>query len=309
MKDTEGTGSQNPSPAVDWDQNFSRRALDELFRLAGEYRTTKEYRNLLDFVGGFRSYSPYNAMLIHIQMPGAQYVAPPYRWLREYRRRIKASARPILILQPMGPLMFVYDVSDTEPEEGAPTLPAEIERPFEVRGENVGGRLSMTIENAKRDGIGISERQAGSQFAGEIRGAEGERYITVLIKQRPTPEYESMRVRYELVISSALSAGAKYATLGHELGHLYCGHLGTPDTKWWPDRRGLTPELREFEAESVCYLLCKRLGIDNPSAEYLSHFTKNYQDTPKISVECVMKSTGLIEQMGRRRLGIRKGNG
>jgi hypothetical protein len=47
---------------------------------------------------------------------------------------------------------------------------------------------------------------------------------------------------------------SKYATLVHELSHLYCGHLGTPNDKWWPDRTELTKEIREFETESICYL-------------------------------------------------------
>ena len=280
--------------------------MDELFRLAGEYKTTKEYHELLKFVGRFRFYSPYNAMLVHTQMPGAIYVAPPHRWLREYRRRIKTGARPLIILQPMGPVMFVFDVSETEPENGAPPLPPEIERPFEVRGGHVRGELWKTIENAKRDGIKIITREAGSQSAGEIGEAKAESYVDVLIKQKPEPEYERVRVRYELLLNSKHSAEAMYATLVHELAHLYCGHLGTPNPKWWPDRRGLSHELREFEAESVCYLMCTRLGIDNPSAEYLSGYMKDRKDTPTISLECVMKAAGLIEQMGRERVKPRK---
>ena len=49
-----------------------------------------------------------------------------------------------------------------------------------------------------------------------------------------------------------------------------------------------------------------RLGIDSPSAEYLSHYMENHKETPAISLECVMNSAGLIEQMGRERLKPRK---
>ncbi len=87
----------------------------------------------------------------------------------------------------------------------------------------------------------------------------------------------------------------------HELAHLYCGHLGTPDARWWPDRRGLTDTQREFEAESVTYLVCGRLGIDNPSAEYLAGYMEQHPAVPAISIECVMKAAGLIEQMGLKR--------
>src|SRR5205823_4033327 len=49
---------------------------------------------------------------------------------------------------------------------GAPPLPREIERPFEVRRGKVGGELWETIENAKRDGVRVTKREAGSQDAG-----------------------------------------------------------------------------------------------------------------------------------------------
>jgi hypothetical protein len=128
----------------------------------------------------------------------------------------------------------------------------------------------------------------------------------VLTRQNPAPEHISVPHRYELLLSSNLSVEARYATLVHELGHLYCGHIGTPNEKWWPDRRGLPHQIREFEAESICYLVCQRLGIDNPSYEYLSGYIGKNEETPAISVECVMKAAGLIEQMGRERLKPRK---
>jgi len=302
MKNSQNPQVQNSSPAAEWDQDIARRALDELFRLAGEYRTTKEYCDLLDFVGRFRFYSPYNAMLVHIQMPGAHYVAPPHRWFREYRRRIKTDARPLVILQPMGPIMFVYDVSDTEPEEGAPPLPSQVLNPFEIRHGQIRGELRRTIENAKRDGVLVTDRESGSLSAGSIECAQPGKSLAFLVKEKPVPEFIDVSLGYQLRLNSKHSAPEKYATLAHELGHLYCGHLGTPNDRWWPDRRGLSEELCELEAESVCYLLCMRLGIENPSAKYISWFLGNHEETPQISLECVIKSAGLIEQMGRERL-------
>jgi hypothetical protein len=70
----------------------------------------------------------------------------------------------------------------------------------------------------------------------------------------------------------------------------------------------LEQEVRDFEAESICDVVCKRLGIDNPSARYLAgYLAKNKKgDVPPISLERVMASAGLIEQMGRERLKPRK---
>lgn len=98
----------------------------------------------------------------------------------------------------------------------------------------------------------------------------------------------------------------KYATLVHELAHLYCGHLGTPNESWWPGRRGLSDAQVEFEAESVCYLVCERAGLRNPSGPYLSDYLQENDETPAISMECVLKSAKLIEQMGRERLKPRE---
>jgi hypothetical protein len=247
-------------------------------------------------------------MLVHIQKPGAEYVAPPHRWLSDYRRQIKAEAQPLVILQPMGPVMFVFDVSDTEPKNGAPSLPPDVEHPFDERQGHVGGEFEMTIENAKRDGVSVVERKEGSQRAGSVELIEPGQHLSVLVKQKPRMEYLQVPLRYKLILNSNHSVETKYATLVHELAHLYCGHIGTPNEKWWPDRSRLSHEVQEFEAESICYLVCRRLGVENPSKEYLANYLKNNEkgDVPAISLECVMKSAGLIEQMGRGRLKPRK---
>ncbi|MDF0643105.1 MAG: hypothetical protein P0111_03670 [Nitrospira sp.] len=203
--------------------------------------------------------------------------------------------------------MFVFDVSDTVPEEGAPALPREVVEPFEVRQGKVSDELDRTIMNSRRDGVEVSERMAGSQSAGLIQRAKPGRTLAVQVKERPRPEFLDIPLRYELLLNTEHSKATKYATLVHELGHLYCGHLGTPYERFWPDRRGLPYEVEEFEAESICYLVCARLGIDNPSEEYLAGFMKTNEETPPISLDCVMKAAGLIEHMGREKLKPRKG--
>ena len=297
--------SAESSPTKTWDRDATRKALDDLFSLARQYNSSKAYLELMHFVARFHFYSPFNAMLIYIQMKGARFVAPPYRWGRDYGRQIKPGARPIVILQPMGPVMFVFDITDTAPLPGAPPLPDKVEHPFNVRQGYVGNKLAQTIENAKRDGVRVTEPRQGSQRAGSIQNASTTEYLDVLVNSKPQPRYERVRLRYELLLNSNLSAEPRYATLVHELAHLYCGHLGTPNAKWWPNRSGLGLTEREFEAESVCYLVCGRLGIDNPSEEYLAGYVRGHEETPPISLDCVMKAAWLIEQMGRQRLTLR----
>jgi hypothetical protein len=177
-----------------------------------------------------------------------------------------------------------------------------------VRHGKIGDELERTIENAKRDGVNISERAHGSQRAGSIQTTGSGGYLDVTVVTRPQAVIQQVQRRYELLLNSNLPREARYATLVHELGHLYCGHLGTLDEKWWPDRRGLPIEVCEFEAESICYLVCTRLGIENPSAEYLAGYVREYETTPPISLDRVMKSSWLIEQMGKEHLKLRKEN-
>ncbi len=116
-------------------------------------------------------------MLVHIQMTGAKYVCSPTRWMDEFKRQIKPGARPLVILQPMGPVMFVFDVADTIALPDAPPLPKEVESPFEVRGGKVGDQLEKTIENSIRYGVAITRQHAGSQSAGQIGAATAGRSL------------------------------------------------------------------------------------------------------------------------------------
>ncbi len=297
------------TPAAVWEKDSAKRALDELFTQTSQYKTSKSYGELVQFISRFRFYSPYNAMLVHVQMPGAKFVAPPSRWLYQYGRRIKAGAHPLVILQPMGPVMFVFDVNDTEPTDHPKPLPPEVEKPFEVRKGKIGGGFDRVIENAKRDGIRVINSHEGSQSAGSIRyvgKSAGSQRFRAGVDRDKEPVYVEVPIRYDLLVNGKLSREAQYATITHELAHLYCGHLGTPNLKWWPDRRGLNQNLREFEAESVTHLVCSRSNIDSPSEQYLSCYLNQEEMVPAISLECVMKAAGLIETMSQGKMKLRK---
>jgi hypothetical protein len=284
----------------------SLRALDELFRVAGQFSTRSEYADLLHFIARFRMYSPFNAMLVHTQMPGATYVATAKRWLQDYERRIHPGARPITILQPKGPVLFVFDVSDTSPLPDAPELPQYVTNPFAIFNGKENGELERTIENAKRDGVRVHHRGFGSQHAGQIQIANTSDVFHLSEGPKSKERHVTVPVRYELILNSHQTSEERYATLVHELGHLYCGHLGTPNEQYWPDRRGMSQQVVECEAESISYLVCTRLGIETPSAEYVAGYLNEKGKMPVISVDTVVKIAGLIQQMGKSTIPLRK---
>jgi hypothetical protein len=285
---------------------YAAGSLNELFLQTQRYRSGSEFRALLDFVRRFRSYAPYNCMLLHIQRPGASFVAPASRWLTQYNRQIRPGQTPLVILQPMGPVMFVFDVAQTTPLANAPQLPIEVEAPFAAIGTGATKMYFWVVENAKRDGIRTSKQATGSQAAGSIRAFTGSAAQTVTTKLRLKPQSVEVPVRYDVYLSENLDASTSFATLVHELAHLYLGHIGTPNPKWWPDRRHVSHVVEEFEAESVAWLVCTRNGIRPPSERYLAALVASDDPIPEIDLDLVLKTARTIEEMTSGRLALRK---
>jgi hypothetical protein len=280
--------------------------LDELVHDVRMYRSGRAFRELLEFAGRFRFYSPFNAMLIRFQLQGATFVAPARRWREKYGRAVRPEARPLVMLRPRGPVMIVFDVSDTVPVDGeALPLPPEVVRPFEIsRLPDVEAIIARTERNALRDGVRVTRAQAGSQQAGRIETASGPP-LRLTTRRGGADELVLVPQRYVACLNADNHPSEQYATLVHELAHLYCGHLGTPDERWWPNRTRLDHDTEEFEAEAVSYIVCKRIDDNVRFPPYLAHVL-DHDELPPFSLDRVVKVAGDIEQMARQNLPPRK---
>lgn len=272
------------------------KALDVLFHEVGVYRDSKSYKELFEFIKKFPKIAPYNAFLLHIQKPGSQYVASASKWRKQFNRTIKPGARPLVILWPFAPVRFVFELDDTD---GNDPFPEKLLRPFQTNGTLSKSALERLVRNLARDGVSYHEADHGTGSAGFIKAAK-EQSVQDAGKKKA-------KVLYHLVVNRNHSKEEKFATIAHELGHLYCGHLGTPNENWWPNRSKEHINVREFEAESVAWLVCERAGIKNPSAEYLSGYLTGNAQIPHVSLENVLKAAGVIEAMTLRSLTLRKG--
>lgn len=269
-------------------------ALDDLFHATQRYSTSNKYMELLQFIKRFPRYSPFNCFLLHAQKPSVSFVATPSQWKKRFRRTIKANARPLVILAPMSPVLFVIDTEDTEGEP----LPATLTDPFATEGVLHEGVWEKTQSNLQRDRVLLIEEEMDRSKAGWVMRALANDFLLV--------SGVKTKANYRIQINKVLDVGGRYATLVHELGHLYAGHLGTPNPKWWEDRSGQALEQREFEAESICYLVSGRAGIQTPSDAYLAGYLDKNRTIPQISLDCVLKVAGQIEAMGKRQLPPRK---
>jgi hypothetical protein len=264
--------------------------LDKLFLDVGTYRKSTDFHELIKFIKKFPRIAPYNAMLIHIQKPGSSYVASTNDWKKKFNRTIKPGARPLVILRPFGPVAFLFELSDTEGEE---PFPEELLNPFTVEGKLPESIFNNLVENLKCDGISYSEVELGSSRAGSIQTDGSNKRAKMIQSQKEI----KLKILFNIIVNRNHPIETRFATIIHELGHLYCGHLGTPDPKMWKDRTNLEINQEEFEAESVCWMVCERLGIKNPSAEYLSGYLNENEFIPDISVDTVLKSVAMIESL------------
>ena len=108
------------------EQEFKEN-IDELQFLVKNYRSSEEFKKMLDFIGKFHYLAPYNAMLVQMQKPGATFVFNGKKWA-EYGRRPSINAQKLIILKPFGPIQCVFDFSDTEPILGLSSVSIETKR-------------------------------------------------------------------------------------------------------------------------------------------------------------------------------------
>lgn len=271
-----------------------RHALDDLFLRSLAYRRSDEYMQMLEWVARFPLYRPFNRLLLYQQKPDLTFAATPYQWEHLFGRTVKPESRPLVILKPFAPVQFVYDVVDTE---GAP-LPDGLVAMFAARGAFSLDIWNRTCANLPRDKIFYREADLDIAHAGSMLRCQGPASRSV----RAAPDW----ARYVLTLRKDADPATKYATLVHELAHLYCGHLGGDHEGDWEDRRHVPHEEMEFEAESVAYLVCRHAGIDSSSQKYLAQFATDNGLVPPIGITVVLKAAGRIEEMGEKMLPERK---
>lgn len=270
--------------------------IDLLFQNVGKYKKSAEFKELLQFCKKFKMLSPYNAMLIHIQKPGSKYVLTNEKWTKKYNRRPKKNARPMIILVPFGPVEFVYDIGDTDDMGGNlfQSIPQDITDPFMVHG-HLDVRLYETILfNLQYYGIAISPFMAGNSYAGNITYNSVPFKLDVQFKKRPKL-YMTWDVRYIISLNSNAKREEAFGSLIHELAHFFCRHLPSYNKSWITRNRSKNEE--EFEAETVAWLVCERIGLKTRSDTYLSGYLGNNDEVPDISIESIFKAVCEIEKM------------
>jgi hypothetical protein len=257
-------------------------AIDQLFQHALETKGPSAFDEFLKFVHDFNDLSVYNAMLVRVQCPGACAVGSRKHW-QEIGRWVKPDAVPIVILQPFGPVRFVFEVSDTEGKaikgERASSLFADGTVSQEHFDRTKAAAAKFAIEVLETDEYGASlagTAAAMKQLPEQLKGIKKD------------------SARFRVKVNAKHELPTRFATLAHELGHIYCGHLGADHKGRWPNRSKLTHEEKELEAEAVAWLVCNRTDVSPRSREYLSSLATP-QAIEGISMYAIFEAANRVE--------------
>lgn len=260
--------------------------IDELLRQGQAYRDSAAFSEMIQFCAKFREYAPFNNLLVRTQNPSCAFFATQAHWRNAFHRSIKEDARPMVILAPMQPVLLVYDIDQTE----GPPLPAQLEEFGRFDGKWKPDWLARMVENAARHyAIRVDFKTLSSTHAG---------FATIDRQQRS----HKMRI----ALHNGLDEPSRFGVLCHELAHVFLGHLGNDDDRWWPNRWNIDRHSMEIEAEATAFIATWRIGLRGSSPAYVSQHLPEGQVPPGVSADHIAKIAGRIEQMARERLPERR---
>ncbi len=268
--------------------------IDELQFLVKEYRDSEEFKKMLDFVGKFNYLAPYNSMLVHMQKPGSQLVLEGKKWVKDHHRMPTPNAQKLIILKQFGPVQCIFDISDTEPIDKERMSEEEyILEQWKTRLNRIEGQvnhdvLKQLIDNLPAYGVYLDVSfNATTTLGGYVKPYN--HVINVRINKEHRVACNS---RFLISVNRRQNETEVFHTICHELAHIFCRHYSYNPEK----RRLMSMKEREFEAETVAWLVCKRHGIKNPSEEYLAVYAPD-GEIPICSTDGIMRAVTEIEKM------------
>ena len=296
--ETDLFGHDLPPPPADL------KGVDALFAYARAFRRCDRFGAMLRFVASAHDLAPYNAMMVHIQKPGARHVLPAASWLR-FNRVPLPDARPAVVLWPFQPVQYWFDIGDTAviPDQADLFPPELADLPHETPQDEPSEELRDALAaNLPLWGIALRPVAAAPDAANALSTD-----VVGLPRLRIPVDAGGTIVKWPPCYSLALPRGSSPAeevsVIIHELARLFCGHLPSayPEHAWeW--RRDLPQATRDFEVETVAWLVFHRRSLkDDRSTAFVADYLAHHAEIPTLAIDALMGAVGAIEQMLRRR--------
>jgi hypothetical protein len=243
--------------------------LRALMGLALTAPTPDAIINFTGFVARMRKLAPFNVQMVYAQRPGARRVASRKEW-EDIGRQVRPGAIPIVVLRTMGPIEYVFEELDTDPPiERQPESDV-----FAATGEFDKARLDKLIKalaapTKRHLRVRVHRVLLGANLAGWVNGQPFPKNSPEPLVEWGKPDKGDTGASvWDISINGNLKPAEQFVTLLHELGHLFCGHVGpfrdsnvAADEYGWPNRWDLPKAAKEIEAELVAWWLANREGL------------------------------------------------
>lgn len=253
--------------------------LDELIenyvkQLAEETDTVKqseEFKAYLDAAAKFWRYSFHNQVLIHVQCPEASRVAGFRTW-NQLGRKVKAGSRAIKILAPS-----LKKVEKTMENNAKLDIQADSNESPEASTEDdcreafvLKGFVPVSVFDVSQT-HGRDLPKIDVELEGDSCQPFLDKLLAFCTTQGIAVETRALGVNGlmgysqggKIVLDSGQSVNSQVNTLAHELAHELLHQ--TPEAKI-----KFTVGEKELQAESVAYVICKAVGLEPKSANYLA---------------------------------------
>lgn len=218
------------------------------------------YKNFLDVMSRFHTYSLNNQMLIQMQRPEAMYVAGYKDWQKKFKRQVNQGERGIKILAP-----YTYSID-------VPTDKAdEFGNVIYVKKKMINFKLAYVYDVSQTSGkelpslanpleASVSGYDALFSAIKKVSDYDIEFANTAPAKGYCVPSERVIR------INEGMSQAQTIKTAIHEVAHERLHSEGDIDKRQ-----------AEVEAESIAYVVCSRFGIDTSdySFEYIAAWAQS----------------------------------
>ena len=276
--------------------------VDELQFLNADYRCRDDFRQMLDFVGRHAFMTPYNAVLAYMQKPESTFVFDGDTWREKQGRQPRRGARKLISIAPSGHVQCLFDYADTEPIPGSVNslfdFMFDIEDRWkevlkDVRRRSVNAEFNTLVRNLPVYGVFLDWTiEAEESFGGYIKTYR-DRILKVDIVE---PVHSSFRhnAHFRIRVNKRFPKEEAFYIICREMARVLCRHLCYDGKK--ANARKLTVKEREFEIETVLWMVFRRMGIHNPSEDYLERFERDGM-VPLCSIVHITRAVAEMEKM------------
>jgi len=301
---------ENTKERVEKLTGILEQGLTELFE-------SEKYKQYLSAMAMFHDYSFRNTMLILHQLPTASYVAGYNAW-KDHKRYVKEGEKSIKIF---APAPYKTKVAEVQYDSNGQIMKDKDGNPVTKEKEiTVPAFKAVPVYDiSQTDGEPLPEL-GGGELIGTVDNYEN--FWAVLKKLSPFPVYlekieDSGTKGYcqygkdaKIVVDNDMSEIETISVGVHEISHARLHNYTAEELATLPPEERKTRRMREVEAESVAFVVCKHFGIETGEASfpYIAGWSKN-KEMPelKASLSLIQKtSTELITQIEENLLVLEK---